>query len=71
MLHVHMQPEKVQFSVPQISADIKFEEIDVGFQQNQYAGLILLLDSVDRLILQNKFWKYKSLIGHHNVARDR
>lgn len=71
MMRVHMQPEKVNFTVPQISLDIKFEEIEMAFQQNQYAGLVLLLDSVDRLIVQNKFWKYKSLIKHNELAKSR
>lgn len=66
-----MQPEKVQFMVPQIGVDIKFEEIEIYFQHNQYVGLVLLLDSVDRLILQNKFWKYKSLAVSKNYPRAR
>ncbi|KAL7061911.1 hypothetical protein AAHC03_01780 [Spirometra sp. Aus1] len=54
-----MQPEKVNFKVPQLSVDVKFEEIEVSLQRNQYTGAVLFLDSIDRMILQNKFRKYK------------
>ncbi|CDS40179.1 Vacuolar protein sorting associated protein 13A [Echinococcus multilocularis] len=64
-----MQPGKVQFTIPQVGVDLKFDEIEVEFQHNQYVGLVLLLDSVDRLVLRNKFWKYKSLIESKNYPR--
>ncbi|KAL5112179.1 Vacuolar protein sorting-associated protein 13C [Taenia crassiceps] len=69
LLHVHMQPERVQFTIPQVSVDIKFEEIEIELHHQQYVGLVLLLDSVDRLLLRNKFWKYKSLIESKSFPR--
>ena len=70
-LRVHMQPEKVQFTIPQIGVDIKFEEIEFGLGHNQYVDLVLLLDSVDRLILQTKFLKYKSLVAGKKLPHAR
>ncbi|VDO09314.1 unnamed protein product [Rodentolepis nana] len=69
LLHVHMQPEKAQFKIPQVGIDIKFEEIEVDLQHNQYVDILLLLDSVDRLILQNKFLKYKSVVDSKKYSK--
>nr|CDS30225.2 Vacuolar protein sorting associated protein 13A [Hymenolepis microstoma] len=69
LLHIHMQPEKAQFKIPQVGVDIKFEEIEVGLQHNQYVDILLLLDSVDRLILQNKFLRYKSMVDSKEYSK--
>jgi len=34
-LHLNMKPERSNFSIPKIVADVKFEEIVIAFWKNQ------------------------------------